>query len=190
MRMRTRTRARIGPEHDGGRRVRRVKFTVKSFLGDSRHCQRRVITPSSRRQRRWRGGRQRTPTPPRRHDFHTGDDMCRDDCRTVVARLGDLENFRHLAGTKAKARWNATTTGTRRRRPTTRSGTLPDDGYYRGRKPETGGLAGRRGGRAGNGRGPVARKSSPGEKPIQAQGATRVSTPRGVPPRKSRPRAA
>ena len=41
--------------------------------------------------------------PPRR-----GDDRCRDDCRTVVAPAFAAKNFRHLAGTKAKARWNAT----------------------------------------------------------------------------------
>ena len=35
--------------------------------------------------------------------------MCRDDCRTVVAPAFAAKNFRHLAGTKAKARWNATT---------------------------------------------------------------------------------
>ena len=34
--------------------------------------------------------------------------MCRDDCRTVVAPAFAAKNFRHLAGTKAKARWNAT----------------------------------------------------------------------------------
>ena len=38
------------------------------------------------------------------------DDRCRDDCRTVVAPAFAAKNFRHLAGTKAKARWNATTT--------------------------------------------------------------------------------
>ena len=37
-------------------------------------------------------------------------DLCRDDCRTVVAPAFAAKNFRHLAGTKAKARWNATTT--------------------------------------------------------------------------------
>ena len=36
--------------------------------------------------------------------------VCRDDCRTVVAPAFAAKNFRHLAGTKAKARWNATTT--------------------------------------------------------------------------------
>ena len=36
--------------------------------------------------------------------------MCRDDCRTVVAPAFAGKNFRHLAGTKTKARWNATTT--------------------------------------------------------------------------------
>ena len=39
---------------------------------------------------------------------YTDDDMCRDDCRTVVAPAFAAKNFRHLAGTKAKARWNAT----------------------------------------------------------------------------------
>ena len=64
------------------------------------------------------------------------DDMCRDDCRTVVAPAFAAKNFRHLAGTKAKARWNATTTADA---PTATDNAKWDPrrvGYYRGRFQE------------------------------------------------------
>ena len=60
---------------------------------------------------------------------------CRDDCRTVVAPAFAAKNFRHLAGTKAKARWNATTTDA----PTATDNAKWDPrrvGYYRGRFQE------------------------------------------------------
>ncbi len=59
--------------------------------------------------------------------------MCRDDCRTVVAPAFAAKNFRHLAGTKAKARWNATTTADA---PTATDNAKWDPrrvGYYRAR---------------------------------------------------------
>ena len=61
--------------------------------------------------------------------------MCRDDCRTVVAPAFAGKNFRHLAGTKAKARWNATTTDA----PTATDNAKWDPrrvGYYRARFEE------------------------------------------------------
>ena len=63
------------------------------------------------------------------------DDMCRDDCRTVVAPAFAAKNFRHLAGTKAKARWNATTADA----PTATDNKKWDPrrvGYYRSRFQE------------------------------------------------------
>ena len=68
--------------------------------------------------------------------------MCRDDCRTVVAPAFAAKNFRHLAGTKAKARWNITTTADALTEPTTTHGAAAAKwdprrvGYYRGRFQE------------------------------------------------------
>ena len=59
-----------------------------------------------------------------------------DDCRTVVAPAFAAKNFRHLAGTKAKARWNATTTADA---PTATDNAKWDPrrvGYYRARFEE------------------------------------------------------
>ena len=65
-------------------------------------------------------------------------DLCRDDCRTVVAPAFAAKNFRHLAGTKAKARWNATAADAPTE-PTATHGAAAAKwdprrvGYYRGR---------------------------------------------------------
>ena len=62
-------------------------------------------------------------------------DIESDDCRTVVAPAFAAKNFRHLAGTKAKARWNATTTDA----PTATDNAKWDPrrvGYYRSRFQE------------------------------------------------------
>ena len=67
--------------------------------------------------------------------------MCRDDCRTVVAPAFAAKNFRHLAGTKAKARWNASTTDAPTE-PTATHGAAAAKwdprrvGFYRGRFQE------------------------------------------------------
>ena len=67
--------------------------------------------------------------------------VCRDDCRTVVAPAFAAKNFRHLAGTKAKARWNATTADAPTE-PTATHGAAAAKwdprrvGYYRGRFQE------------------------------------------------------
>ena len=68
-------------------------------------------------------------------------DLCRDDCRTVVAPAFAAKNFRHLAGTKAKARWNSTA-GDAPTEPTATHGAAAAKwdprrvGYYRGRFQE------------------------------------------------------
>ena len=65
--------------------------------------------------------------------------MCRDDCRTVVAPAFAAKNFRHLAGTKAKARWNATTTANATTATHGAAAAKWDPrrvGYYRGRFQE------------------------------------------------------
>ena len=116
-------------------------------LIERRHCLAEIVERCAVVSEESRDGLSPRATPPhleREHIlFSTAcrDDICRDDCRTVVAPAFAAKNFRHLAGTEAKARWNATAADAPTE-PTATHGAAAAKwdprrvGYYRGRFQE------------------------------------------------------